>query len=214
MKIGIVADIHCNTQALEAALSGMGDVDEVFCAGDAVNGFRWSNDVVDLLRTRGTHMVLGNHDRDFLQVREERNGANGFITPENFAFITRAPITYEIELAGRRILMLHGSPFDYNFDYVFPNSEKFRRLGELDADLFIYGHTHFSVVQQVGGVLVVNPGSAGQPRDPARPKGTYAIVDLDTLEVTIHDVELPDFGAGISQNYETPSSGGNGIWRP
>lgn len=159
-------------------------------------------------------MVLGNHDRDFLQVRQERNGANGYITPDNFAYITKAPYTYEIELAGRRILMLHGSPFDYNFDYVFPNSEKFRRLGELDADLFIYGHTHFSVVQQVGGVLVVNPGSAGQPRDPVRPKGTYAIVDLDTLEVTIHDIEAPDLGASISQNYETPSTGGNGIWRP
>ena len=198
MKIGIVSDIHCNVQALESALRAMQDVDEIFCAGDAVNGFRWSNDVIDLLRTRGARMVLGNHDRDFLQIRKERNGANGYISPENLEFVSNLEFRYEVELGGRKILMVHANPFDPVFEYIFPNSEAFRRLGQVEADIFIYGHTHFPVTQQVGNVLVVNPGSVGQARDPARPACTYAILDLASLESMIHDVDGP------SQNGASP----------
>lgn len=198
MKIGIVSDIHCNVQALESALRAMRDVDEIFCAGDAVNGFRWSNDVIDLLRTRDVRMVLGNHDRDFLQIRKERNGANGYISPENLEFVSTLKYRYEVELGGRKILMVHANPFDPVFEYIFPNSEAFKRLGQVEADIFVYGHTHFPVTQQVGDVLVVNPGSVGQARDPARPVCTYAVLDLASLETTICDVD------GLSQNGAQP----------
>ncbi|MBI2886224.1 MAG: metallophosphoesterase family protein [Chloroflexi bacterium] len=203
MKIGIVSDIHCNVEALESALRAMHHVDEIFCAGDAVNGFRWSNDVIDLLRLRGAHMVLGNHDRDFLQVHKERSGSNGYISPENREFIHRLGFRHEVELGGRRILMVHASPFDPYFEYIFPNSQDFRRLAELEADLFIYGHTHFPVAQRVGEVTVVNPGSVGQPRDPSRPSKTYAIVDLATLEVAIHDIDE------VGVNGASPSANGS-----
>lgn len=199
MKIGIVSDIHCNARALENALLGMRDVDELFCAGDAVYGFRWSNEVIDILRTRKAHMVLGNHDRDFLNVHTERNGSNGYITPENFQFVTQMAYQCKIELGGRKILMVHGSPFEPYFEYVFPHSERFRRLAELEADLFIYGHTHFSVARQVGRVMVVNPGSVGEARDPARPKLTYAVVDLASLEIIIHDIEESNQPSFITQ---------------
>ena len=62
MRIGIVADVHCNDQALRIALERMGAVDELICAGDAVYQFRFSNDVMDLLRERETRYVLGNHE--------------------------------------------------------------------------------------------------------------------------------------------------------
>lgn len=197
MKIGIVSDIHCNAQALELAMIDMGDVDEVFCAGDMVNGFRWSNDVIDILRERGAHIVLGNHDRDFLRVRKDRNAQNGYVSPENEAFMAEADFTHEIEIGGRHIYMLHGSPFDYEIEYIFPNSERFKRLRELDTDVFIYGHTHYPIVQRVGKVLVVNPGSIGQPRDPNYPSATYAILDLSSLEGSIHRVADWDPAAAL-----------------
>jgi predicted phosphodiesterase len=36
MRIGIIADVHCNYEALRIALDAMRDVDELLCAGDAV----------------------------------------------------------------------------------------------------------------------------------------------------------------------------------
>ena len=50
MKIGIVSDVHNNAAALEAAIDLMGDVDELFCAGDSVSQVRFTNDAVALLR--------------------------------------------------------------------------------------------------------------------------------------------------------------------
>ena len=59
---------------------------------------------------------------------------------------------------------------------------------ELDCDLLVVGHTHRPMWFRCPDGLVVNPGSVvSMPGvDSSR---TFAMVDLDTLEVTFHDVE-------------------------
>jgi len=195
MKIGVVSDIHCNVLALDAALKEMGEVDELFCAGDSVYGYRWSNEVFDLLRMRGAHIVMGNHDYDFLQVHKDRNGSNGHITPENYRLVAALPGRIDMELAGRRILMVHASPFEPYGEYIYPHTPKYNQLSTLDADVFIYGHTHTAVAEQLGPVLVVNPGSVGEVRDRARPYFTYAVVDLRSLEAKVRNVHTNLNGA-------------------
>ncbi|MEK7216423.1 MAG: metallophosphoesterase family protein [Chloroflexota bacterium] len=189
MKIAIVSDIHCNIAALDRALAALDHVDELFCAGDSVYGYRWSNDVVTRLRARGAHMVLGNHDADFLKIHRERKGSNGHITPENHRWMLDLNHEYEIDLDGRRILMVHASPFEPYHEYIYPHSPRFREFGKLEADLFLYGHTHRAVAQRVGRVLVVNPGSAGESRDSSRQVLTYAVVDLTSMEAEIHEID-------------------------
>jgi putative phosphoesterase len=44
MRIGIVSDIHANAAGLQLALERMGDVDELLCAGDIVEDYRFSNE--------------------------------------------------------------------------------------------------------------------------------------------------------------------------
>ncbi|MCH7661594.1 MAG: metallophosphoesterase, partial [Euryarchaeota archaeon] len=66
MKLGIVADIHCNIAGLRIALDRMGPVDELICAGDAVYQFRFSNEVIALLKERNARYILGNHERVLL----------------------------------------------------------------------------------------------------------------------------------------------------
>src|SRR5258708_39894710 len=62
MRLGIVSDIHCNHEALSIALERMGAIDELLCAGDAVYQFRFSNEVIQILRERCARYVLGNHE--------------------------------------------------------------------------------------------------------------------------------------------------------
>src|SRR3990172_5995152 len=52
MRLGIISDVHCNHEALRIALERMGPVDELLCAGDAVYQFRFSNEVMRILRER------------------------------------------------------------------------------------------------------------------------------------------------------------------
>ena len=62
MLLGIVADIHCNVGGLRQALDRMGPVDQLLCAGDAIYQFRFSNEVIELLRERDARYILGNHE--------------------------------------------------------------------------------------------------------------------------------------------------------
>jgi putative phosphoesterase len=61
-------------------------------------------------------------------------------------------------------------------------------LVELDCDLLVVGHTHRPMWFRCADGLVVNPGSTVSIHgvDSSR---TFAMVDLDKLEVTFHDVE-------------------------
>ncbi len=57
MRLGIVSDIHCNIQGLDEALARMGEIDQLWCAGDSVFQFRWSNEVVARLRELGARIA-------------------------------------------------------------------------------------------------------------------------------------------------------------
>lgn len=197
MKIGILSDIHCNVRGLLRALEGMGQVDAIFCAGDAVYGYRFSNEVYDIIRERRMYMVMGNHDWDILRTHGDTWGANGKISPENLVFLKSLPRILEVNLNGKRILMTHGTPFEPNYEYVYRHSEKFQKLKEIPADIIILGHTHIVVVERVGHALVINPGSCGEARDPQYPfQLTYAVLDLETEEVQICAFDDPDQSRG------------------
>lgn len=66
--------------------------------------------------------------------------------------------TVSLEAGGRRILMQHivrpGRP-DPNWH---------RLLQRVQPQIVVYGHTHRASREEHGGVLYLNPGSAGSPR--------------------------------------------------
>jgi hypothetical protein len=66
LKIGIVSDVHCNHHALMRALGIIGDVDQLICLGDSIYEYRFSNEVVRILKDRSAHTILGNHEEGFL----------------------------------------------------------------------------------------------------------------------------------------------------
>jgi predicted phosphodiesterase len=97
MRIGIVADIHCNHEALAIALERMGPVDELVCAGDAVYQFRFSNEVMDLLREHNARYVLGNHEEVLLGRWGERARSGPHVRPENLAYMQSQPLTLDVQ---------------------------------------------------------------------------------------------------------------------
>ena len=103
-----------------------------------------------------------------------------------------APLSYERTIGGKRLLMVHASPFSPYSDYLYRGSDQLARCGELDADILVLGHTHVPMAERVGSTLVVNPGSLGQGGDPDHPgMVSYAVLDTDSDEVTIHRLPNP-----------------------
>jgi putative phosphoesterase len=93
-----------------------------------------------------------------------------------------------LQIGGRRILMVHSTPWEPRGSYVLPHSSELERFGEADADIVLYGHTHRQLVRRVGPVLVINPGSAGDARDPGNGgQLSCAVLDTVTEEVVVHD---------------------------
>lgn len=78
--------------------------------------------------------------------------------------------TLELERFGHPVVVVHGhqwgSPKSSDLAAAYP-----------DASVILYGHTHHPLIERVGHILVVNPGSAGPRRfqDPV----SVAILELE-----------------------------------
>jgi putative phosphoesterase len=192
MRIGILSDIHCNLPGLERALELMSPYDELFCAGDSVFQFRWCNDVVAMLKDLGAQVILGNHEETILSRDGERALSSAKIDQDLVAWMRSRPYRIDTVVDGKRIIMTHGSPWEPWKEYHYPHEPIWSKAASLDCDTLIVGHTHFKMAQRFGGVLVINPGSAGDPRDHRNEfQLSCAVWDTTTDEVIFYDYKDP-----------------------
>jgi putative phosphoesterase len=92
------------------------------------------------------------------------------------AFGASLPEVARLELAGRRVFVVH------ELAHV-PRHEP------LEADVLVVGHSHKPVIEQRGGVLLVNPGSAG-PRRFSLPTTVARLWLGERLRARIVDLEV------------------------
>ena len=82
-----------------------------------------------------------------------------------------SPQTLELEFEQKRLLVVHANPpseqhggiklLDQQGEIIQSRKDEWtRNLSELDCDVLIVGHTHQVYAEQIGKVLVVNPGSS------------------------------------------------------
>lgn len=97
----------------------------------------------------------------------------------------RVPEVARVELGGVAVVVVHGmqvgSPTPAKVAAAYPA-----------AGLVVFGHSHRPVIERVGGVLAVNPGSAGRRRfrDPV----TVALAEVQGGEVSARLVPLVEQG--------------------
>jgi putative phosphoesterase len=188
LKLGIVSDLHCNIDGLDRALEIMGPIDRLLCLGDSIYEHAFSNEVVGRLRALDALTILGNHEEVFLGAAGARARARPDIDRSLLDWLAERPHRDTLQIGGKRILLVHSTPWEPRGSYIQPHSAALERFGEADADIVLYGHTHRQVVRRIGRVLVINPGSAGEGRDP-RNGGQLSCAVLDTVteEVVVRD---------------------------
>ncbi|MCB1742904.1 MAG: metallophosphoesterase family protein [Gammaproteobacteria bacterium] len=194
MKLGIVSDLHCNVEGLRHALALMGSIDRLLCLGDSIYEYRFSNEVVQMLREHQALVIQGNHEEVFFGPQGERARARSGNDPELMDWLAGQPHRRLLELAGSRVLMVHSTPWEPRGTYVYPRSAQLARFADsaAEADVVLYGHTHIQMAERIGDVLVVNPGSAGEGRDTSNDRRlSCAVLDLVTHTVEHHDFDNP-----------------------
>jgi putative phosphoesterase len=194
LKVGIVSDLHCNIQGLDLALEAMGEIDELLCLGDSIFEYEFSNAVVARLKERRAHIIKGNHEEVFLSPAGTRARERAGIDPALLQFLAEQPYRRYLDLAGKRLLLIHSTPWEPRGEYVHPHSTRLNRFAEVDADIVLYGHTHCQVVKRIGEVLVINPGSAGDARDSRNERQlSCAVLDMSSEEVRMIDYPDPRY---------------------
>jgi putative phosphoesterase len=143
-----------------------------------------------------TYAIRGNHDHGVAQGIPV-SGTNGFryltqvsrpsmweaLGPDERRYLLQLPVTRRFTLGGKRYLMVHATPRDPLDEYLLKDPQTWsKRLQNVDADVVCVGHTHIQFNIQVNGVVVLNPGSVGLPRD-GDPRAGYAIIDDNKIEM-------------------------------
>lgn len=107
-----MSDIHCDLPALERALQQMPPVDHILCAGDIMLQYRFSNDLCDMIREHNIIPVLGNHDAHILAPSGMMLRRSGSIRPDNLEYLDSLPTILEMDVNGKKLMMMHTSPYD------------------------------------------------------------------------------------------------------
>ena len=96
------------------------------------------------------------------------------IVAGNNDFFSDLPREEEIELDGNKVLVTHGNYYGVSMDISGVAEEAKSR----DCDAVFFGHTHKPVIEEIDGVLAINPGSLSYPRQEGR-QPSYAIMEID-----------------------------------
>ena len=173
MRLAIVSDIHGNLPALHAVIRHAGVVDGWLNLGDIVSGPLWPAETAAFLMDQGWPTIAGNHERQVLTQPLAQMGASDRyaaqrLSPAQRAWLATLPATM---LPAPGLLCVHGTPvsdLQCLLETVTPagmraafDQEVANRLDSTEATLLLCGHTHVPRQLQLGGTLVLNPGSVG-----------------------------------------------------
>ena len=219
MKIGIISDIHSNSEAIDSVLKNIKDVDEFICLGDIVGYGADPNYCIEKVKGLNCRCIGGNHD---FAVAGKVN-INYFnytarvailwtslqLKKENLNFLLN--LKNKIELKDN-VFAVHGSPENPLLEYILDKDTASLIFSKFDFKIYFVGHSHLAgcfsldennnqidyINYRNGGRIeinknkryIINCGSVGQPRD-GNPKASYGIYDLEYGTVNIYRVSYP-----------------------
>ena len=205
MKMGIISDIHGNIKALDAVLRELKSkkIEKIICLGDLIGGAARSEDVVQriiqikdkCICVRGNRekyiiegMPLTVHDEKIItsKVQLDRNEwIKNHLSKTSIEYIYNLPkeITYQAE--GKYIYVAH---YPMKEDGSLKKHIKVANLKEneemfsnIDADIYLYGHTHKNVCNKSSNKIYINPGALGCPGKTNN--APYGILEIKDNEI-------------------------------
>lgn len=159
MRIGVFSDSHGDQWALTELLDRMGYLDAVCFLGDIASDAAFLETQLAARPNRPPlYAVRGNND-----------------------WMSTLPDDLLIELGGKRIYMTHGHLC------VNPMSLALRAK-ERGAQIALFGHTHIPQQEYAYGVMVLNPGSAGNYCRGGRARAN--VLEIEGEKIRVRYVEL------------------------
>ena len=187
MKIGIITDVHSNIIALNEVLNKFEriKVDKIICCGDIIGiGPKPEETVQELMKNKDKLIAIrGNHEQYLLKglpknVHDDKRAmsleeidnhewTHSKLSENSKNFISQFKISNIIEIEGKKIHIVH---YPNNEDGIYKQHIKNTTIKQnqemcsgINADIFIYGHTHTISINNKNNKWYINPGSLGCP---------------------------------------------------
>ncbi len=203
LRLAVLADVHGNVAALEAALKDIRSKkpDQILIAGDLV--LNVPRPAETLMRIReleakgGVVVIQGNTDicvadGDFaasfpwmddvpVSQRAAADWAREQLSDDQLDYLRRLPAERRVHFDDELVLLCHASPGSQTAGLAtdLDPSVTVERVTRTDARVICCGHTHVADVRELGRKLIVNPGSCGYAFD-GEPTANWALLTLDT----------------------------------
>lgn len=212
--IAIIGDIHSNLEALEAVLDDCRSegVTDYLCTGDVVGYGAEPHKCLEIVRSLGCPIVMGNHDHyvSSAQDLDDFNPAAAEVvewtrkalSSDELEFLASLPF----KTVNMGITLVHATLDNPGaFGYVFDHLQAASHFAHQVTPLCFHGHTHCPMIyeKQLGAVYridaqdfklpigrkyFINVGSVGQPRD-GDPRAAYALYDVKSRTVRFRRLE-------------------------
>lgn len=215
MRIGIIADVHANLEALEACLADIKKekLKKLFFLGDAVGYGPDPNKCVELIDKKTDVKLLGNHDAAAVGLlstayfNQYAQVSMGFtcevLTERNLNRLKR----FVMEATFEDMKMVHACPKEPSgWGYILDIEDAEDNFKYFEQQICLIAHSHRPVIikkfkaNRCEAVIhdfvkidpdyryIINVGSVGQPRD-GDPRASYMIYDTDSRMMSIKRVE-------------------------
>lgn len=161
MRLGLISDTHNHLENISKALDIFRQkrIETLIHCGDLT-----SNEIALRLVEFRVICTFGNGDIETGKIKETLE----YYSHENFG-----DISYQGELAGRKIAVTHG--------HISGMVKQMAESGEFDY--VFYGHSHRHKEKLIGATRLINPGALGgltvEPR-------SCAVLDLETGELNFY----------------------------
>jgi putative phosphoesterase len=210
MKIGIFGDIHGNIEALKVAYNETRilKVDALYHLGDVGGYAPFVNEIVDFLVEHSIEGVQGNYDEAVGNDREhcgckaegplqEEMAHLSFTWTKNHAsaaskaYMKNLPEEIKFNTNGKKVWLFHATPRKNNLYWHEDRPDKFffEMAEKGESDLMIYGHTHKPYQKKMNGMLFVNAGSVGKPKD-GDPRACLTVIEIKPESATAEFIRL------------------------
>ena len=201
IRFAFFGGIYSNHRSLAAAvaLAERAGSEQMFALGDFGAFGPHPDRAIEILRSRPIELIQGNYeeslssgaddchcgytdprDNRFAQISYDYTFAK--TSPEHRRWMGTLPKTRRLEVGGRKLLLVHGSPRKINeflWETTSPVAFLEKLLSDFDADVLVCTHTGLHWQRRLpSGKLVVNCGALGRPANDGRANVWYATLEI------------------------------------
>lgn len=187
MRIALVADIHANLPALQAALQDIErrhSPDLIASLGDQINLGPCPRETLTLLHEKQVKCLHGNHERyveSAIRGDPAYAGANFASLRFNAKRLTLEELSFPEQMRIGPVLLCHAMPGDDRFPVNDPELAlpRLRTMSFPERTHIICGHGHNTISYRVGNLTLNGIGSTGCQDDGVPGIANYAVLDIE-----------------------------------